>query len=337
MKCTNKTHKRKYRYGRLGGVVVATLLMVLLLVSCVGKNQAGEGYLQEYAKEHYRQSSYQTALFASDLCVTDTDVELPGYSGKDALSAAGLFDLDDQKVLYSQSAFQKLYPASTTKIMTAYLAIKYGNPDDIVTVSNRALDLEPAASVCGLQPGDQITLRDLLSGLLLVSGNDAAVAVAEHISGSVEDFATLMNREAKALGATHTHFCNPHGLHEADHYTTAYDLYLIFNACLQQPLFREIISETSYVGTIQRNGTEVKSGEWTPTNYYSAGKVADPDGIHVIGGKTGTTDEAGCCVILYAESTDSQKPYIAIAMGAANKSILYSNMTELLQNGNTSP
>ncbi len=336
MKCTNKTHKKKYRFDRRIGILLVALLAVLLLVNCVGKGQA-EGYLQEYTTEHYRQSSYQAELFASDLCVTDTDVELSGYSGKNALSAAGLFDLSDKKVLYSQSAFQKLYPASTTKIMTAYLAIKYGNPDDIVTVSRRALDLEPAATVCGLQAGDQITLRDLLSGLLLVSGNDAAVAVAEHISGSIEDFATLMNREAKALGATHTNFCNPHGLHEADHYTTAYDLYLIFNACLQQPLFREIISETSYVGTIQRNGTEVKSGEWTPTNYYSAGKVADPDGVHVIGGKTGTTDEAGCCVILYAESTDSQKPYIAVAMGAANKSILYSNMTELLQNGNASP
>ena len=96
-----------------------------------------------------------------------------------------------------------------------------------MTVSRRAVTFDVDASVCGLQENDQITMEALLYGLLLHSGNDNAIAIAEHISGSVEAFVELMNEEARKLGATNTHFTNPHGLHEADHYTTAYDLYLI--------------------------------------------------------------------------------------------------------------
>ena len=133
------------------------------------------------------------------------------------------------KVIVSQKVFDQAYPASTTKIMTAYVALKYGNLDDMVTVSERATDFDEDEQVCGLQAGDQLSLRDLLNGLLLYSGNDCAVAIAEHVSGSVEAFVDKMNEEARNLGATGTHFVNPHGLQNEDHYTTAYDLYLIFN------------------------------------------------------------------------------------------------------------
>lgn len=132
--------------------------------------------------------------------------------------------------------------------MTAYVALKYGNLDDMVTISERATDFAEDEQVCGLQAGDQLSLRDLLNGLLLYSGNDCAVAIAEHVSGSVEAFVDKMNEEARNLGATGTHFVNPHGLQNEDHYTTAYDLYLMFNACLQNPQFVEMISQTSYTG-----------------------------------------------------------------------------------------
>lgn len=184
--------------------------------------------------------------------------------------------------------------------------------------------------VCGLYPGGQVKLYDLLCGLLLKSGNDCGVAIAEYISGSVEAFAELMNEEAKELGATGTHFVNPHGLHEDDHYTTAYDLYLIFNACIQNDTFKEIISMSSYTMSIGDAAGNTHSLEVLPTNYYSLGKTEAPEGIKVFGGKTGTTDQAGCCVILYSEDMEAH-PYISVIMGAEDKAFLYQEMNRLLE------
>ena len=126
--------------------------------------------------------------------------------------SAGVFNLATNTVTYAQNIYDKMYPASTTKIMTAYLAIKYGNLDEYVTISENVLNLDPDSSVCNLKPGDIISLRDLVYGLLIKSGNDAAVAIAEHISGSEEAFAALMNEEVAAMGASCTHFMNAHGL-----------------------------------------------------------------------------------------------------------------------------
>ena len=236
------------------------------------------------------------------------------------------------KVIVSQKVFDQAYPASTTKIMTAYVALKYGNLDDIVTASERATDFAEDEQVCGLQAGDQLSLRDLLNGLLLYSGNDCAVAIAEHVSGSVEAFVDKMNEEARNLGATGTHFVNPHGLQNEDHYTTAYDLYLMFNACLQNPQFVEMISQTSYTANLTSASGVPYTMTWEPTNYYASGDAAAPEGVKVIGGKTGTTDEAGSCLVLY-EQDQQGRPYISIVMGASQKSILYDNMTRLMSSG----
>ena len=121
-----------------------------------------------------------------------------------------------------------------------------------------------------------MTLYDLLCGLLLRSGNDCGVAIAEHISGSVEAFAELMNSEAKALGATGSHFVNPHGLHNENHYTTAYDLYLIFNACIQDQRFMDIISMDSYTMNLTGADGTTRTFDVVPTNYYSSGKINAP-------------------------------------------------------------
>lgn len=218
--------------------------------------------------------------------------------------------------------------------MTAYLAFKYGNMDDIVTVSDSVSSFASDEVVCNLQPGDTVTLYDLLCGLLLRSGNDCGVAIAEHISGSVEAFAELMNSEAKALGATGSHFVNPHGLHNENHYTTAYDLYLIFNACIQDQRFMDIISMDSYTMNLTGADGTTRTFDVVPTNYYSSGKINAPEGIRVFGGKTGTTDETGCCVILYSEDLE-KNPYISIIMGAEDKSFLYQEMNRLLEAGET--
>ena len=147
------------------------------------------------------------------ICVTAGDIQAAGFTSDNSYASSGLFDVNGQTVLESKSVFDKLYPASTTKILTAYIALKYGNLDDIVTVTDNAVNLESGSQMCGLKSGDKITLRDILYGMLLYSGNDAAVAVAEHISGSVSAFVDLMNKEASELMATHSHFANPDGLH----------------------------------------------------------------------------------------------------------------------------
>ena len=159
--------------------------------------------------------------FASDLCVvSDESVFDPDFLTSEA---GALFDLNGHQTLYSKDAFETMYPASITKVMTALVAIKYGNLEDQVKVTDEAVITESGATLCGIKPGDTLTLEQLLYGLMLPSGNDAGVAIAVHMDGSIEAFADRMNEEAKRLGAVDSHFVNPHGLHDEDHYTTVYD------------------------------------------------------------------------------------------------------------------
>ena len=139
-----------------------------------------------------------------------------------------LVNMTQDDVLYSYNASEIIYPASITKLMTAYLALEYGNLDDLVTFSKTAVTrVIPDAMMCGFKAGDQIKLRDLLICMLLYSGNDTAVAVAEHISGSEEEFVRLMNETAAEIGMTDTRFYNSHGLPNDAHVTSAYNIYLI--------------------------------------------------------------------------------------------------------------
>lgn len=245
-------------------------------------------------------------------------------------TSAGLFDLNSRTVLYAKNIHERLAPASLTKLMTAVVALKYGNPDDVITVSSNMGNLESGAVVCGLAEGDQLTLNQALHALLIKSANDAAVAIAEHIGGSVEGFADMMNEEAQAIGATNSHFVNPHGLNAENHYVTAYDMYLIFNEALKYDTVNEIISMTSYDTVYtDKNGSE-KTLSVKNTNQYLAGNVAAPDRVTVIGGKTGTTSAAGNCLILLARDT-SGNPYIAVILKSAERGILYTEMNALLK------
>ena len=224
-----------------------------------------------------------------------------------------------------------MYPASTTKILTAYLAITQANPDDTVTISEHAADQSSDSSVCGMRAGDRIKLSDLLYGLMLKSGNDAAVAIAEHISGSEEAFAELMNETARSFGATNSHFVNANGLHDEDHYTCVYDLYLIFAHAIEEDFFMQLIQTTSYtVYYTDASGTQA-SQTWTNTNKYLNGEVTQPDGITVLGGKTGTTNAAGYCLLLLSNH-DKKEPVISVILKSDGRSNLYYVMNQVLAN-----
>ena len=314
-------------------------LSLLIAVSCVsgcGKTSAviEQPYDVYATAADFGLSSNGSAeaksYFASDLCVSE-DVAI-GTDSTDSQVAegAGTFNLETNTVVYAKNLYERLYPASTTKILTAYIALKYCDDlDAMVTVSENAVNQASDSSVCNLKAGDVIRLRDLLYGLMLRSGNDAAVAIAEYISGDVDSFAALMNQEAAAMGATRSHFVNPNGLPDENHYTSVYDLYLIFQNAVQNQTFLDIISTMSYdVVYTDVNGAGVEK-TWENTNQYLTGKEKAPEGITVVGGKTGTTGAAGYCLVLYSYNASGQ-PIVSIVLKADGKSNLYLLMNEML-------
>ena len=266
--------------------------------------------------------------FASGLCVADTDVTEGATVDLSSVGAAGLFDIQSAEVIYGRNLHEKLYPASLTKVMTAFVALKYGNLDDVLTATENVEIDVPGAQLFGLKEGDQMTLNQALHLLLINSANDVAVLIAEYVGGSVEGFAQMMNDEAAAMGATNTHFVNPHGLSNDNHYTTAYDLYLMFNAAIQYPEFCQIIAMDSYTTTYLHNG-EQKEATVSSTNQYFMRNYTAPGNITVLGGKTGTTNAAGNCLLLLVKDASGNQ-YISIILRARERGILYEKMNGLL-------
>ena len=200
-------------------------------------------------------------------------------------------------VLYEKDADTQRYPASTTKILTALVVIENCDLNETVTFSENAVNLEEAAVTIKAQAGEQMPLKDVLYGLMIQSGNDCGVALAEHVAGSVEAFADMMNERAAEIGCTNTHFTNPHGLFSKDHYTTAHDLALIAQEAFKNSTFVDIMStEIYYAAPTNMDPDEKKFKHWDllmdpESEYY------DPD---VIGGKTGFLDESGRCLVSFA-------------------------------------
>jgi D-alanyl-D-alanine carboxypeptidase (penicillin-binding protein 5/6) len=220
------------------------------------------------------------------------------------------------EVLYAENENQKVYPASVTKIMTAMLAIENGKMTDVVTVSETSGEgIDPSGSSVSpaLQTGEQLTLEDLLYCILVASDNRACNVVAEHIAGSVDAFVGMMNAEANKLGCTGTHFANPHGLHDENHYTTAYDLYLITLEAVKNPVFTKICNTESK--TIAPTNKTDEERVFYTTNYLIS-KLKQPGYIYypAKGIKTGHTTPAGHCLVSMAEKNNLI--LISVVMGA---------------------
>jgi D-alanyl-D-alanine carboxypeptidase len=271
--------------------------------------------------------------FAQDLCVVDGDVSVNSIDTSEA-EAALLCNINKQEVLYSKNANEQLNPASLTKVMTAIVALKYGNLDDVLTASENVEIDESGASLVGIKAGDTMTLDQALHALLMPSGNDAAVMIAEYISGSVEAFTQKMNEEAVALGATNCHFMNPHGLTEEGHYVTAYDMYLIFQEAIQYDEFVQIITASEYSGVYHDAEGNPKELSFSSTNQFINGNHQVPDGVVVIGGKTGTTSAAGNCLVLLSKDS-SGNPYISVILKCSQRDYLYDEMYDLINMVNT--
>lgn len=268
--------------------------------------------------------------FAADLCVVTEDQTGDGSVDMSQASAAVLFDVNNKKVLYSKNAHERLYPASLTKVMTALVALQNASPDTVLTATDSVKITESGAQLCGLKVGDTMTLDQALHILLMYSANDAAMLIAENIGGSVDHFVEMMNEEAQRLGATNTSFANPHGLSDDNHYTSAYDLYLIFNESIKYDSFNEIIHMTSYQTAYYDKDGKAKELTVNSTNRFLRGDFQAPENITVIGGKTGTTNAAGHCLILLSRDT-SGAPYISVILNSSASDVLYPEMVQLLE------
>lgn len=242
--------------------------------------------------------------------------------------AAILMDVDSGTILYAKNATQKMYPASTTKLMTALLTVENSEPEDIITFSSNAIQsLKPGDSHIGMRRNEKMTAKDCLYGLLLPSANEVANALAEHIGGSIEEFVSLMNERAEQLGTVNTNFSNPNGLQDENHYSCAYDLALIIQECIKNSTYLEVASTPTYV----RESDELLNKEipMATTNdmlrrnrqYYN------PD---VICGKTGWTEGAGRCLVTYASRDGMRLICVTIKTETPNQ---YLDTTALLNYG----
>lgn len=232
-----------------------------------------------------------------------------------------LMDAETGQVLYKKNHNQATYPASITKIMTAILALEKGDLKDFIPVSKKASFID--GSKIYLLEGEKVTLEQLLYGLLLESGNDAAIAIAEYIAGSVEEFAIMMNDRATQLGALNTNFVNPNGLPDTQHVTSAYDIALIARHAMTLPKFRNIVNTTRYI---------IPETNMQDTRYLYNGNRLIKNTSHKYEGangiKTGYTLAAKHCFVGSAQRDGRE--FITVIMGEQNSNALWDNTINLL-------
>ena len=314
--------------------VLIMLSFLLFAVSCSQKQTI-----------RYDDTLYENVILPAAVSPEKTKMRLPGMAEdvillpdtsdddpeKIGAGYAALFDVAGDRALYLKMPTDRIYPASMTKIMTALLVIENcRNFDEKVLVTDvMNTGLTENSSSAGLQIGCSYSVTDLLYGLLIPSGNDAANVLAAHIAGSIPAFVDMMNAKAQSLGMFDTHFENPHGLHSRNHYTTVYDLYLLMKECIKYPMF--IGAAGSQVATINvyREDGSTFSQSYKSTNSFLLGYTVPPEGVRVRAAKTGYTSQAGRCLILAVQ--DSGKNfYIAVVAKADTYDNLYLQMNDLL-------
>lgn len=272
---------------------------------------------RKYCKEKAKKNIYKIALLLLIIFIILINnlnvyaVEPPSINAKSAI----VVEKNTEKIMYEKDAYNQNYPASVTKILTAILVIENCNLDDIVTVSQTAISSVPSDYVVApLFVGEQIRVEDLLYALMLKSCNDAAYALAEHVGGSNQGFADMMNKKAEEIGCKNTHFVNPNGIHNNKHYTTAYDLYLISNYAMKNEIFAKIVSTHEYT-LPATNMYKSANRVMVNTNQFINQNSSFYD-ENVKGIKTGTTNQAGNCLITDVEKNGLE--YIIVVLGADN-------------------
>lgn len=295
--------KRKWKKTPWFLMLFLSLFLVTAYVSPVYAEEGEEEETEFIPKEYYDP--------------IDTN-EIDGWPQGEAVQSASavVMDLTTGTLLYSKNAYEKRYPASITKIMTAMVALENGNLNDEITFDDSVYDLEEGSSHVGIQPEEKMTLRDALYALMLESANDAGVGIAKHLGGSLEGFAEMMNQKAEELGCVNTHFTNPHGLHNEDHYTCAYDMALIAQAAYDIPEFRKMASSTQ----ASCPATNVTEEERYFVNHH---KMLQEDSEYYeewcTGGKTGYTSDAWNTLVTYGEKNGRKQVCVVLRVPGAVK------------------
>lgn len=237
---------------------------------------------------------------------------------EDSVFLANMENPSESVLGLERNADERRYPASTTKILTCIIALETCEPDDQVTISKRACRLSEKNSKMGLKPDEVWSMIDLLYGLMLPSGNDAAIAIAEHIGGSVAGFAEIMNEKAKEIGMEHSHFVNPNGLHDDEHYSTARDLAILGAYAMQNERFAEIVAATEYVayGSDGKKLTLKSSNRLLRDASANSYKPYSCKYEYAIGIKTGDTHLAGKCLVAAARRNGTT--YILVLLHGKN-------------------
>lgn len=255
-----------------------------------------------------------------------------------------LIDIDTGRVLFQKNAYEACYPASTTKVLTAILVLENCNLDEMVTASATAVNSVYAnGTTASIQPGEELSVRDLLSTMLIHSANDAAYVLAEHVGGSIESFVSMMNARAKELGAKSTFFVNPNGLPSTSHKCSAYDMALFARFAMQNfPVFREIVSTVNYSLPITEKYTELYMNEYpdaksvvrylnTTTNHLINPNRTAYYYEYATGIKTGYTDAAANCIVASAKKDGVE--LIVVILGASGWTNLRKDAVDLFEYG----
>jgi len=264
----------------------------------------------------------------------DYDPEKPEILETEHLNceAAILVEMDSGEVIFEKNADAMMYPASTTKILTTYLALTMADPSDMVMVTESAVAIPEDSSKLGLAAGEELNLLDLLYGTMLTSGNDGANAIAEAVSGNIYSFVDLMNQAANAFGCTSTHFANAHGYHDENHFTTARDMALIARQALKNETMRQIANTKSYVmprdniyreRQVNTTNKMIRMDENKPDCYYEYGT----------GVKTGHHSAAGWCLV--STATKDGITLLSVVFNASSETRSYTDSKKLFNYGFT--
>lgn len=324
-------HKKKFLIMRR--IISVTLILCMtLLTGCGSKTfKAGKqldiGILPELPL-------YGDYGMADEYAVIDRDEELDA-AAYNSFFATMLVDDTTKVPIVAHNVHNRIYPASMTKLMTGILvmeSIEKGDIslDDIVTLNRKVTFDDWDAMASDLVGGCRVSVKNLLYGLMITSYNDCGVILAELIAGSESAFCDRMNEKAREIGATNTHFENCHGLHSDDHYTTAYDLYLIISEFSKHDLAYIIDSLNTYDFTYTDPDGNEQVVTIEPTNEFVTGEINMPSGYSIGSWKTGTTEEALNCLVMEFVNDSTGDKYVALIAGADGKEALYSAMTELI-------
>lgn len=291
-------------------------------------------------------SDNKSVTFSPVETLNDVSTELGAVVGKDEDLNSGLFpdayfallvDDTDGTVYVAKNAHKRMYPASMTKLMTAIVVCEQMEKQgiDIESVVTVEKNYDLTALDGGTNPlpyGCQITVKNLLAGLLIQSNNYYALILADYFAGSEEGFVALMNEKAQELGATNTHFANPHGLDNVNHYTTAYDMYLILKEASKYSQISEMDDFADYSYTyINSSGYEVDASI-SATNLFLGDSVSLPSGYAIENWKTGTTDGAGYCLAMRIKDTTTEDghTYYVLASNGESKQELYEDIVKMI-------